>query len=224
MIAVSDIVQWDIRTWAKAVKYWEQSIDWSKPIHALELGAREGGLSLWLASKGASVVCSDYRDAEEQALPLHKKHEISSKITYQNIDATDIPFENHFDLVIFKSIIGGIGRGDSYENQEKVFQQIYKSLKPGGKLLFAENLTATSLHKMLRKKNKWGSYWRYITLEELDEFLKEYTSTTVKTTGVLGTLGRNECQKGFLTFVDEMLLNPILPSKFHYVAYGIAEK
>lgn len=224
MITISDIVQWDVKTWSKAIEYWEQSINWSKPIQALELGAREGGLSLWLASKGANVVCSDYQNTEEQAYPLHEKHNLSSKITYQNIDAADIPFENHFDVVVFKSIIGGIGRDDNFEKQLKVFQEIHKSLKPGGKLLFAENLTATSLHRILRKRNKWSSYWRYISLEELAIFLNNYSSSTIKTTGFLGTFGRNEKQKNLLTSIDELLFNATLPSKSHYVVYGVAKK
>lgn len=72
-------------------------------------------------------------------------------ITYQDIDATQIPYENEFDIIVFKSIIGGIGRNDNKEIQQLVFNQIYKALKPGGQLLFAENLSASPLHRFFSK-------------------------------------------------------------------------
>ena len=39
---------------------------------------------------------------------------ISSLIIYQDIDATNIPYENYFDIIVFKSIIGGIGRNNNF--------------------------------------------------------------------------------------------------------------
>lgn len=222
---LKDTIQWDVRAWQKALAYWENQVDWKNVHNALELGAREGGLSLWLSQKGIATVCSDYVNAEESAQPLHSKHTVSEKITYQDIDATNIPYENHFDVIVFKSIIGGIGKGDNMEMQARVFNEIHKALKPGGMLLFAENLTSTRVHQKLRAKhNKWGGYWRYISLAELNRFLKPFDVAKIKTTGVLGTLGRSEKQKSFLTRVDEISLNHITPSKWHYIGYGVAKK
>ncbi len=144
-----DIIQWDIKSWSKALGYWDSNIDWSKVQNGLELGGRQGGLSLWLALKGKQTICSDLKDTAE---PLHLRYNVTSLIEYQDIDATNIPYENHFDIKVFKSIIGGIGRNYNYEIQQKVFKEIYKALKPGGKLLFAENLIASSVHQKLRKK------------------------------------------------------------------------
>jgi len=222
---LNDIIQWDIRAWRKALVYWENQVDWNNVHNALELGAREGGLSLWLSQKGISTICSDYTNAEEGTTPLHAKYNSPLNIKYQDIDATNIPYENHFDVIVFKSIIGGIGKGDNMELQERVFKEIHKALKPGGRLLFAENLTSTILHQKLRARhNKWGGYWRYISLSELKYFLKSFHSSKIKTTGVLGTLGRNEKQKGFLARIDEISMNHITPAKWHYVGYGIAKK
>ena len=182
-------------------------------------------MSLWLAQKGISTVCSDYSHTKEKAIPLHSKYNLSSEIDYQDIDATNIPYENHFDLIIFKSIIGGIGKGDNIKIQKRVFEEINTALKPGGILLFAENLTSTRIHKILREiHNKWGDYWRYISLSELEYLLESFNSYEVRTTGVLGTLGRSERQRNFLTRIDEISLNHIAPSKWHYIGYGIAKK
>lgn len=220
-----DIIQWDIRSWSKALNYWDENIDWSTVNNGLELGGREGGLSLWLALKGKEVICSDLKDVKNTAELLHLRYKVSSLIKYQDIDATHIPYENHFDIIVFKSIIGGIGSNDNKEIQKKVFNEIYKALKPGGKLLFAENLTASPFHRLLRKRYvNWGSSWRYISIQEMQEFLHKFSHYKIKTTGILGTFGRNENQKKALSTFDELILNKVCPDSWKYIAYGIAEK
>lgn len=160
---IKDNIQWDVLTWSKAIAYWEKNVDWSKVEHCLELGGRQGGLSLWLAMKGKKVICSDLEDVELTAKSLHRKYNIENEISYEDIDATNIPYVEYFDVIVFKSIIGGIAKIGIIEVQKKVFQEIYKALKPGGILLFAENLVASPLHQFARKKfNKWGDYWRYV--------------------------------------------------------------
>lgn len=220
-----DIIQWDVKSWSKALSYWDSKVEWNKIQHSLELGGREGGLSLWLALKGKSVVCSDLKDVQKTAEQLHKRHHVSTWITYQDIDATNIPYEEYFDLIVFKSIIGGIGRNDNYKNQHKVFKEIYKALKPGGKLLFAENLAASAVHRRLRKRFvQWGSSWRYVSLDEMKEFLSNFSYYDIKTTGLLGTFGRTERQRNVLSAVDDLVLNKICPDRWKYICYGIAEK
>lgn len=220
-----DIIQWDVRSWSKALAYWDENIDWNNVQKTLELGGHEGGLSLWMALKGKSVICSDLENVKSSAEPIHTKYKVNDLITYQDIDAANIPYENHFDIIVFKSIIGGIGRNDNYDIQERVFKEIHKALKPGGKLLFAENLIASSLHQKLRKKFvKWGSAWRYVSLDEIKDFLSDFSAVEIKTTGVMATFGRNENQRNMFSKLDELILNKISPNKWKYITYGIAEK
>ncbi|MFN8712255.1 MAG: class I SAM-dependent methyltransferase [Bacteroidota bacterium] len=224
-ISASTIFQWDTRNWSKAMPCWEKEIAQLNTGKALELGGREGGLSLWLAGKGFDVICSDLEGAEATALPLHAEYGVTAKISYADIDATAIPFENHFDIIIFKSIIGGIGRNNNKEIQREVFAQIYKALKPGGRLLFAENLVASPLHRFFRKRfTNWSGYWRYVTIEELREFMQPFSSCEIHTTGFAGTFGRSEKQKNFLARLDELFLNALTPKSWKYIAYGVAVK
>jgi 2-polyprenyl-3-methyl-5-hydroxy-6-metoxy-1,4-benzoquinol methylase len=221
----NDIIQWDVKTWSLALNFWEQNVVFFKGMKALELGGREGGLSLWLAQKEVVVVCSDLKDVEQTAKPLHDKHQITNKITYQDISALDIPYENHFDVIVFKSIIGGIGAPDKIERQIEVFKQIHKALKPGGKLLFAENMLASKFHLAMRKKYvKWGNNWRYIELKELEIFLDQFSKKEIKTTGFLATFGRSNTQRNFLSYVDTVFFNWWLPKSTKYIAFGIAQK
>lgn len=220
-----DIIQWDIKSWSKAIVYWDSNIDWNKIQNGLELGGREGGLSLWLALKGKTTVCSDLKDVKNIAEQLHLRYNVSSLIKYEDIDATNIPYENHFDIIVFKSIIGGIGRNNNYEIQQKVFKEIYKALKPGGKLLFAENLIASPFHKQLRKRFvNWGNTWRYVSIKEMKGFLKDFSTFEIKTTGFLGTFGRNENQRNLLATIDELFFNKVSPDNWKYICYGVALK
>ena len=224
-VLTKDIIQWDVKSWSIALSYWEDNIEWDNIQKGLELGGREGGLSLWLALKGKTTLCSDLKDVKITAEPLHLRHDVTSFIDYQDIDASNIPYENHFDLIVFKSIIGGIGRNDNYEIQQKVFKEIHKALKPGGKLLFAENLIASPFHQQLRKRFvNWGSSWRYVSLPEMEELLQDFSYAQIKTTGVLGTFGRNESQRNFLSTIDQVLLNRVFPDSWKYIGYGMAAK
>ncbi|MDX1651671.1 MAG: methyltransferase domain-containing protein [Brumimicrobium sp.] len=221
----NDILQWDIRSWEKALKYWENNMEWDKVSNALELGSNKGGLSLWLGLKGVNVVCTDLTGVESNAKPLHDRYDVSGKISYQDIDASDLPYESEFDVIIFKSIIGGIGRNDDIDKQRKVFKEIHKALKPGGKLLFAENLIASPMHKTLRKNFvNWGDSWRYVSLDEMNDFLQIFDDYSIKTTGVISTFGRNEKQRNLFSTADRLLLNHISPRKWKYICYGIATK
>jgi len=222
---IKDFIQWDVRSWSKALYFWEENIAWDTIQNGLELGSRNGGLSLWLALKGKTMVCTDLMDVKTMAEPLHKKNSVTTLIRYEDIDASNIPYENCFDVIVFKSIIGGIGRNNNYEIQQKVFNEIYKALKPGGKLLFAENLIASPLHRFFRRMFvKWGSSWRYVSINEMKCLLKDFRNVEIKATGFLGAFGRSEKQRNFLAKIDEILFNKICPDRWKYISYGIAEK
>ncbi len=222
---VADIIQWDVRNWSEALDFWERNVDWDKVDTCLELGSKEGGLSLWLALKGKSVLCSDVEDSQDRARAHHQKHHLNGAIEYAIVDATDMPYENQFDVIAFKSVLGGIGGGGHKERQQRAIDEIHKALKPGGKLLFVENLAGSALHQWVRRRFiEWGSWWRYVTLDEIRQFCQSFSRLEMHTTGVLGTFGRSERQRNALAAVDQALLNRTTPRRWQYLVYGIAEK
>ncbi len=222
---LTDIVQWDIRNWSQALEFWDRNVDWDSVHTCLELGARDGGLSLWLGLKNKAVVCSDLENNRPWALVHHKKYNLDSRIEYATIDATAIPYENHFDIVTFKSVLVNVGWGDNRQRQQTAIDQIYKALKPGGKLLFAENLTGSLLHRFVRKRCvHWGAWCRYVTTDEMRTFLQRFSRCEMRTTGVLGVFGRTERQRSILSAMDQALLNRVTPERWRYLVYGIATK
>jgi SAM-dependent methyltransferase len=222
---LADIVGWDVGNWSRAVEFWDRAVDWSSVRNCLELGGREGGLSLWLALKGKDVVCSDLEGTRATASVHHQRYGLDGTIRYEDIDALAIPYQNHFDVIAFKSILGGIGRHDNPARQQAAIDQIHRALAPGGKLLFAENLVASPLHRLVRERFvRWGREWRYVTLAEMREYLKAFNRVEMHTTGVLGAFGRTERQRRFLSALDRGGLNSVTPRGWRYIVYGLAEK
>ena len=222
---IRDCIEWDVVNWSKALQFWDTSATVKKGgLTCLELGSRGGGLSLWLASQGNTVVCSDYLNPQKEAELLHNKYSIQGKISYQAIDATSIPYENHFDIIVFKSILGGIGRNNKSHLIQETISQILKALKPGGKLLFAENLRGSKLHQFIRKKLVAWSYWNYLEMNEAEQMFKQFSSFEFQTAGFLGLFGRSEFQRNVLGNVDTLLFEKIMPDNMKYILFGVAIK
>lgn len=219
-----DIFEWDVHNWSRALDLWEQGIPGSPELNCLELGARSGGSSLWLALHGHRVICSDLQNPEDTAKSLHSKYNLHELIKYQAIDALDISYEDHFDVIIFKSIIGGISRDGKNSHKEQVFEQIAKALKPNGVLLFAENLRGSLIHKVSRKYfRKWGQSWNYMSKNELEKCLSLIGTFKIESTGFISAFTPDNTFKSVLLKIDQFL-NPILPFDSKYVSYGYAIK
>jgi SAM-dependent methyltransferase len=213
--ALTDVVQWDVATWGQAVRFWERSV--TLRGRCLEVGARDGGLALWMASRGGDVLCSDLWGSERRARPLHERYGVT--MTYEDIDATAIPYRHHFDCVAFKSLLGGLGTAN---RQRAAMRSIYDALRPGGYLLFAENLTASWLHRYARSRLR-DFLWRDVALRELREMVAPYSTVCLQTTGVLAAFGTTEYQRRLLAWADRVVV-PFCPPRWRYVAYGFARK
>ena len=65
------------------------------------------------------VVCSDIYDTELRASALHNRYDVAPRIRYLDIDATNIPFENYFDFIAFKSILAQSATATAVNNNKK---------------------------------------------------------------------------------------------------------
>ena len=222
---IKDIIDWDIVNWSKSIIFWKKKINLkNKNYTCLELGSKRGGLSLFLAHQGNNVICSDLESPEDFASQLHRKYSVENRISYESIDATIIPYENKFDIVTFKSILGGISRNEKNELTKTTLNEIYKSLKPHGKLLFAENLDSSFIHKFFRKRFvNWGAEWNYLKYNEIEKKFSSYSKLEYITVGFWGTFGRTETQRNLLGKIDN-LFEKIIPESKRYIVIGIAEK
>jgi len=224
---IKDSIYWDIVNWSKAFVFWE-SILKHVPNNAkiLELGCgANGGLSLWFASKGYKVICSDHIEITEKTKNIHKQYNLENRIEYKIVDALSIPYTDYFDIICFKSVLGGIVRNNSLEVAAQVILQIQKALKPGGVLIFTENLSSSFLHKLLRRRyGALKNSWRYFTTAEIKELFSRFTSFNYRAFGFTGCFGRNEKQRRFFGRIDSAVFDKILPENLNYIISGIAEK
>ncbi|MBI4722601.1 MAG: class I SAM-dependent methyltransferase [Candidatus Stahlbacteria bacterium] len=222
----NDIIEWDIGTWKSALHLWDIILEENlSGGEALELGARNGGVTLYLALKGCNVICSDLMGIGEKAKILHRKYNITHLVGYAEIDATNIPYpDKHFDIVAFKSVLGGIGRENNKKSQQLAMSEIYRILKSGGLLLFAENLTGSKLHMLLRRRLiRWGVSWRYISISEMQEFMTPFRFFKYSTSGFCTAFARTKMFSCALHLLD-IIIEPIVGKSNRYVVYGYAKK
>jgi SAM-dependent methyltransferase len=180
---------------------------------------------MWLASEGAFVTCSDLNGPRPGVRERHLAAGFMGRIEYASVDASDIQYEQEFDVVVFKSVLGAIGDPCTAVTQARAVAQMHKALKSGGELLFAENLAASPIHSFFRRKFvKWGRTWRYPTIEEMLGFLAPFSGVSYSTLGFAGTFGRTESQRGLLGEFDRLLLNRLVPSGWRYIMAGVARK
>ena len=79
---MKDIVEWDVVNWSRAISFWEKDIH-DKDLtgkKVLDIGGRNGGISLFFALKGCNVICSDInKDGFQKARALHEKYNVYTK-------------------------------------------------------------------------------------------------------------------------------------------------
>jgi SAM-dependent methyltransferase len=221
-----DSIGWDVTNWSTCFPYWsEHTRIRLAGARALEIGAqRGGGLSLWMATRGMDVTCSGIKMHTEEMAEVHARHGVSDRVTFESIDALDIPYRDEFDVVAFKSVLGNIGQGDRADLQRKAVAQMHGALRSGGELWFAENLAATRLHAALRTRFGAGiPDWRYVRLAELDGLFSEFAEVHYTTVGFLAPLGHREWQRRLLGTVDRAVTT-LVPPTCRYIALGIATR
>ena len=220
--SLKDIFQWEVRSWSRALTMWSKHLPQHRPATAFGIGEREGGLSLWLAALGLEVTCTDLRPFPAETKALHQRYGVQDRIRYQQADATALPIvDASYDIVFFKSVIGALG---TKEAQAKAIAEMHRVLRPGGVLLFAENLHGTALHGWLRKRYvSWSSYWRYLDCTEDRDLFNPFATLHDATTALFANLGRSEGQRDLLAQADGVLA-PLVPRSQHAIWYGAAIK
>jgi SAM-dependent methyltransferase len=226
---VRDSFGWDTATWSRCLKCWLEHSAIEPPGNALEVAAtgNNGGLSLWLAHRGFDVVWSGLEDPEVRARQLHQEYGLADRISYETIDVLDIPYSDHFDLIVFKSLLGvfGMHPSDALAAQQRALAQIRQALKPGGELWWVENAAGSKLHAILRRRFGWSKHgWRYLRASRVPQLFCDFDQTDYATFGVLSVLGRTEWQRRCLAALDRSLLDRITPAAWRYVVAGVARK
>jgi ubiquinone/menaquinone biosynthesis C-methylase UbiE len=219
------VFEWDTESWSQSVEFWAQSGVEIRGSKVLELGSRHGGLSLLFALSGAEVVCTDIGGPSSQSRELHADYAMTPSISYRDIDAEHIDFpDNSFDVVVFKSMLGAVARNNNLGAARRAALEMHRILRPGGYVLFAENLAASGLHKFLRRRFvQWGSSWNYMTPGALMDVFSCFDSLQMKNWGFLACWGRTPSHRTLLFHFDKWIAGAV-PSSLRYIAFGVATK
>ncbi len=215
------IMEWDVVNWARALPYWQAKtkLDLSQ-TKCLEIGARNGGLNLWLSNICKEVIYSDVDKPTDKCIALHNQYK-PTNINYKIIDATKpINLESQ-NLIVTKSILGILDRNVS----DIIVDNIYNNLAEGGEYWFVENLDGAWIHRFLRKRFvAWGNRWSYLKLEEIPKTFSKFKEIEYTTLGFLGTLGRDNFQRKVLGTIDKLFFDKLVPQRMHYIVVGVARK
>ncbi|MGO5115138.1 class I SAM-dependent methyltransferase [Candidatus Avoscillospira sp. LCP25S3_F1] len=204
---IAAAVEWDVINWSRAVRFWdiESKLKGIQKPLCLDIGARDGGLSLLFASCGCDVNCTDLINPMKSASVLHREYGVDHRVSYHALNALELCEESKYDIICFKSVLGGVGANDNYAAQKKMMDNIYRALKPGGWLFCAENLAATAVHQFLRRRFNAWSYWRYVTVKEMLDFCTPFHNVSYQCYGLLGAVGQTNEQRNFLARIDSKL-------------------
>jgi ubiquinone/menaquinone biosynthesis C-methylase UbiE len=219
--------EWDVCIWSAALPLWRNVIlqkEIKNPV-VMEIGGRRCGMSLFLAKEfGFSVLCTDLENPEIVAYPFHEKHNVTHKIKYASVNCLDIPHsDDTFDFIIFKSILGALQTSD---NQKRAISEMKRVLKPGGVLLFAENIRGSVFHVWSRNLFvSWAKSWRYVdfTKDLKNDFFKEFQKSEIYSNGFISLFCRNERLRILFNIVDKLIVF-FVPARFRYMDYGYAIK
>lgn len=220
-LALQEILGWDAVSWSVPLALWAAHLP-AAPCDCLELGCGPGGVSLWLAARGHRVVCSDLDGPGAAARELHARHGVEANIRYEALDATSLPYSESFDVVVCKSILGGIWARRGEEAFHRAIGEARKALRPRGMFLFAENMRATALHMFCRKRFiSWN--WHYPRIAEMHAAFRHWGDANYALAGFLATFGRSERQRSILGYVDRAI-HPVVPESWRYIMAGVVRR
>lgn len=230
-LPVADIIEWDVLNWSQLIRFWTPVIEQlPRNSNVLAIGERNGGLSTWLALLGHNVVCTDRDFPTQKAKNDHGRLGLTEKISYASLDIVHADWPaNSFDLVIGKSVIGGLKADPSdrtsrnFEVQQKAVSNVYTLLKNEGYFLSAENMQGTQLVQRYRKYRNKDRGWRYLSWKEIPGLYEQYYLQEVQSFGVLPTNSRSSFINWACYLANRYILT-ILPREYKYISFVVAQK
>ena len=155
---------WSYKSWSHAFKASYFQLPY-KVDRILEIGASERSMvSLIFDGLASEIVISYYSDEQKEGVEQYlasvsQKYHLKSKYVLEQIDATSL--EGSFDIVIMKSVLGGLFRQNSstiYDVTSFIESLVSRAVKLEGLLISIDNGKSILEHTLSRfgaRKNQW---------------------------------------------------------------------
>lgn len=127
----------------------------------LELGCGTGHWSRFFAEQGFNIMATD----SSKTMLRHAQKKNHPNITFHRADADNLPFENQTFHVV-----SSVAMLEFVEDKQKVFDEMYRVLKPGGWLLLGCLNESSELGKT-KHNNEVYQHGNFFTAAELENYL-----------------------------------------------------
>ncbi len=169
---------WNYKSWSHAFKVSNFRLP-RRLDRILEIGAsRHSMVSLIFDGLVSEIVVSYYtgkqREGIEQYLAsVRKKYHLKSKYVLEQVDATTV--EGSFDIVIMKSVLGGLFREQSSTISDAtgfIGSLVSRAVNPEGLLITIDNGKSV-LERFLSGFGARKNQWRFFSKEELNGAIRQ---------------------------------------------------
>ena len=139
--------------------------------NVLEIASGSGGPAAFMVKEtGCNITGLEYdRNGVDNSIKLAEANGLTATMKFQQGDASEpLPFEDgSFDAVITIDAINHL------KNRDKVFKEIYRVLKPGGKLLYTDPIVVTGIitNEEIAVRSSIG-YFLFTPLNENERLLE----------------------------------------------------
>jgi hypothetical protein len=215
---------WNRKTWADAVEFAVAMLPGDlRGKMVLEIGASDRStVAPIFAAQGAQAFCSYYKKPPGFIENAHLSY-IRSKYRLDPIptfETSITEIEGRFDVIIMKSVLGGICRNDNYQEIRTIIHKLLKdNLVEGGVILTIDNGSIGPFHRLRRYLGTGGNSWSYLERDKLAASLSDF-QITMKGFGYLNVasaslqFGRDcEFLNTFVYYIDRAMIPIFNPTE-----------
>jgi hypothetical protein len=170
---IEDCCGWNKKTWADAIEFAISALpDDLRSKTILEIGASDRStVAPIFAARGARVYCSYYSKPPGLIENAHLKY-IRTKYhltaMIPTFEASIAEITGRFDVIIMKSVLGGIFRNDDYDAIGGMIHKLLRdNVSDDGFILTVDNGYIGPFHQLRRYRGTGGKSWSYLARDRL---------------------------------------------------------
>jgi hypothetical protein len=188
---MEDCTGWNRKIWADALEFAVSGLPGD--LHGktvLEIGAsRSSTLAPLFSSMGADVICScygplkvDIEDGQLRTICGRYGLRQAGIIEMNAYDISDV-----YDLIVLKSVLGGICRNNDYAAIRSLVSRMADHLTESGRIITLDNGYIKPLESLRRVLGTGGHSWTYIQKDRLRDTLSDF-HVTIRGFGLLNCM------------------------------------